>query len=111
MTYTVINSPGADLDIAAAYLHIRREAPLNAERWLRGMLKAVHSLEKLPRRCAHVPEQEEFAIELRQLLFKSHRIIFTIEGRTVRILHVRHVARHSLGPRDLAEHRDDPRID
>lgn len=32
-------------------------------------------------------------IELRQLIYKSHRLIFTIRNDTVDIIHLRHVSR------------------
>ncbi len=80
-----------------AFWRIREEAPLNAERWLQGLSDAIESLEQMPRRCALARENEFFEEELRQLVFKSHRIVFTIRGDTVHVLFIRHVARRTIG--------------
>ncbi len=53
----------------------------------------------MPERCAHAPENRWFKREIRQLLYDQYRILFTIRGRTVRVLHVRHGARLELGKR------------
>jgi plasmid stabilization system protein ParE len=48
---------------------------------------------------SHAPENRSFKREIRQLLYDQYRILFTIRGRTVRVLHVRHGARIPLGKR------------
>ena len=48
-------------------------------------------------RCARAREHAAFPdLELRQLLFKSHRIIYKVAGDEVFILHVRHGRQDSL---------------
>ncbi len=84
-------------DALQAFHYIRNRAPLNAERWLQGLYDAVQSLEIMPQRCALARENEFFDEELRQLVFKSYRIVFTIRTDTVHILFVRHTARRPLG--------------
>lgn len=68
-------------------------------RWFRGMYAAMATLSEFPSRCALAAENEDFPFEVRQLLYGSsqhrYRILFTIEGDTVTILHIRH------GRRDL----------
>jgi len=44
--------------------------------------------------CAN--ENERFAEELRQLIYKPYRIIFTIRNQEVHVLHVRHSAMEDL---------------
>lgn len=56
------------------------------------MRRAVLSLQHMPHRCPPAPERELFEMDLRQLLESSYRILFTISGQTVRILHIRHTA-------------------
>lgn len=69
-------------------------------RWFRGLEQAIASLAIFPRRCGFAPENVAFPFELRQLLFgrKPHvyRILFTIDGDTVYILHIRHGQRKPL---------------
>jgi plasmid stabilization system protein ParE len=69
-------------------------------RWFEGLRKAISSLREFPARCAIAPESKDFPFEVRQLVYgrKPHqyRILFTIEGKTVWVLHVRHGRRHAL---------------
>ncbi len=56
--------------------------------------KAVEGLAILPTRYPLAPENAGFSFEVRQLLYggKPHvyRILFTVEGETVFVLHLRH---------------------
>jgi len=52
----------------------------------------------MPQRCACARENDKYDEELRQLVFRSHRIIFTIKGKTVHVMHIRHAARKELEP-------------
>ncbi|MBI3895653.1 MAG: type II toxin-antitoxin system RelE/ParE family toxin [Acidobacteria bacterium] len=65
----------------------------------------IFTLESFPRRCSIGREQEYFEEELRQLIFKSHRIIFQIEekARIVRVLYFVHGRQRAFG-----ERQDDP---
>jgi plasmid stabilization system protein ParE len=69
-------------------------------RWFLAMQDAIACLAKFPRRCPLAPESTRFPFEVRQLLYgrKPHiyRILFTIEGETVYILHIRHGRREPL---------------
>jgi len=55
------------------------KGPEAAERWFRGLVQAIYSLEELPERCPLIPEQNEFVMEIRHLTYHSHRIIFRVE--------------------------------
>ena len=59
-----------------------------SDAWWNGLLDALHSLETMPARCPQIPEQANFDRPLRQLLYASHRIIFTIDGKTVRVFRI-----------------------
>ena len=69
-------------------------------RWFQGMQKAITSLTEIPTRCAFAPENKTFPYEVRHLLYGSsqhrYRILFTIEGEVVTILHIRHGRRTPL---------------
>ena len=73
---------------------LSQEAGETGLRWFQGLHQAVARLADFPRRCALAPENAVFPFEVRHLLYghKPHvyRIIFTIEGNTVSVLHIRH---------------------
>lgn len=95
MSYQVIFRPEArDEAIEAASYIAEHASAVAALHWYDGLEKAIESLTTMPRRCPLARESDAFpGIELRQIIFKSHRLIFTVRQRTVHILHVRHAAR------------------
>ncbi len=81
---------------AAAYI-AEEGSPEASARWLEGLERAIESLSIMPRRCRRAREQPAFPDrELRQLRYKSHRLIFTILGREVHVLHIWHAARRDM---------------
>jgi plasmid stabilization system protein ParE len=80
-----------------------KKEPRAAERWFRGLVQAIFSLEDLPERCPVIPEEEEFSFEIRQLIYFSHRIIFRVEHQTKRVViyRVYHGSRQNLGHADI----------
>ena len=103
MIYEVIVTPAAEDDIAEAFAYIQARAPENAERWVRGLYKLVGKLESMPKRCGRAREADDLGLDLRQLVFKSHRIVFRIDegSRVVRVLRVFHGARLGLSREEL----------
>jgi plasmid stabilization system protein ParE len=97
--FAVEFTPTAQAELWAAFEYIHERAPLNAARWLRGIYKAIDTLESFPSRCGIAPESKYLDAELRHLVFKSHRVIFFIDqpARTVRILYVRHGSMRGVG--------------
>jgi plasmid stabilization system protein ParE len=69
-------------------------------RWFLALEEAIASLATFPERCPLAAESARFPFEVRQLLYgrKPHvyRILFTIDGETVNILHIRHGRRKPL---------------
>jgi plasmid stabilization system protein ParE len=65
----------------------------------KGLYDQIDTLERFPERCAFAREREYLEENLRQLAFKSHRIIFRIDKarKTVYVLHVRHGGRRAVG--------------
>src|SRR5450755_1932791 len=63
-------------------------------RWFQALEDAIASLAQLPKRCPVAAESGPFPFEVRQLLYGRrphvYRILFTITGDTVNILHIRH---------------------
>lgn len=85
-------------DADEAFLWIYEEAPDASLRWYEGLLEAFQSLTKYPLRCGLAQENPFFEEEIRQLLYGRYRILFTVKGKTVYVLRVRHGAREHLTP-------------
>lgn len=102
MAFRVKQTPQADqdLDTILDWL-IERQAGEAGLRWFRKLRKEIESLSELPQRCPLAPENKEFPFDVRQLLYgrKPHlyRVLFTIAGDTVVVLHIRHGRRRRLG--------------
>ncbi len=97
--YQVIVTPEAEAGILAAFRYIHDDSPRNAGKWLRALDSKISTLERFPGRCPIAREQEYFEEELRQLVFKSHRIVFQIEEkpRIVRVLYFVHGRQRAIG--------------
>lgn len=102
MKYRVILQPPAIDDIEQAYLWIKEQAPDAADRWFRGLMQAIDTLESFPHRCGLAEENEHFEQAIPQLLYGrrsgAYRILFTITADRVHVLHVRHSAQQPLKP-------------
>lgn len=101
MKYRIEYTLRAIDDLESAFQWIGQDSPRHAAKWRGGMLNAIESLSHFPKRCPLAPENDAFKSEIRQLLYgKNHgiyRILFTIQKRTVFILHIRHTARNLIG--------------
>jgi plasmid stabilization system protein ParE len=79
---------------------LSQEAGETGLRWFQGLRQAVAPLAGSPQRCALAPENAVFPFEVRQLLYGRrphvYRIIFTLEGNRVSVLHVRHGRRQPI---------------
>ena|ERR1700724_3247302 len=95
MTFRVETTAAAEQD-ADAVLEwlLSQHAGSAGVRWFLALQDAIASLGKFPERCPLAPESEIFPFEVRHLLYGHpphvYRILFTIEGNTVYILHIRH---------------------
>jgi plasmid stabilization system protein ParE len=77
-----------------------------AERWFRGIYKAIRTLRTNADRCGWAAETDLLPEGLRQLLFgvsnrPTHRIVFTLDDDVVTVLRVRHTAQDYLSQDDL----------
>ena len=79
---------------------LRQHAGETGIRWFLALEDAIASLATFPESCPLAPENSRFPFQVRQLLYgrKPHvyRILFTIEGDTVHVLHIRHGRRKPL---------------
>jgi plasmid stabilization system protein ParE len=85
----------AEADLETIYQRIREDSPTRAAEWRQGLLQAAQALAQFPHRCPLAPESGA-ALETRQVLYGRYRVLFTITGETVYILHLRHTARQPL---------------
>jgi len=95
MAFRVEQTEQADLDLDGILEWLlAQQAGETGLRWFQGLKEACDSLSELPHRCGLAPENAEFPFEVRQLIYgrKPHfyRVLFTIEGDTVVILHIQH---------------------
>lgn len=69
-------------------------------RWFFALQDAITPLAEFPKRCSLAPENTSFPFEVRHLLYGHtphvYRILFTIENKTVYVLHIRHGRRQPL---------------
>jgi plasmid stabilization system protein ParE len=100
--YRIVLQPEAYEGMESAYEYIEHDSLENAHQWAVGIMDAINSLKTFPARCSLAPENEYFPQEIRQLLYGKgrgvYRVIFTIKGDTVSILHIRHGAQDTVKP-------------
>ncbi|MGC1618181.1 MAG: type II toxin-antitoxin system RelE/ParE family toxin [Candidatus Acidiferrum sp.] len=98
MQYLVRLTDRALRDMKAIYEFIEAASSESAFAWFNGLVEAIYSSERFPKRGAVIPENKK----LRHLLFgkspNTYRIIYALDKRknAVNILHIRHGARDSL---------------
>ncbi len=100
MTYKLIIQPPALADLEGAYRWIAERSPQNAAGWFNGFLEALATLKQFPQRCELAPESKHIVQKIRQLLYGRrggvYRALFTVRGREVHVLHIRHAARRTM---------------
>ena len=97
--YRVVFTPTAQLHALRDAEFIALDSVANAVDWYEGLVKAVHSLDTMPGRWGAARESQYLHEELRQYIYKSHRIIFQIDepAGIVYVLYIRHAARRAIG--------------
>jgi plasmid stabilization system protein ParE len=103
MAFNVRITREAELDMTETFNWRSENISVEAAaQWYNGVMDKIHSLEEMPRRCGLAPENEHFEDEIRQLLYgkrgSQYRILFSISGETVWVLHVLHSSHDTLRP-------------
>ncbi len=107
MSYQISYSERAEAEIREAmqwwWVNRSRE---QATRWIEEIFPAIEKLKDDPARFPFAPESDLHPHGLRQFLFGvgrsvTHRVVFTIDGETVKIVTIRHLARRELQADDL----------
>ena len=89
--YVVVFERSAQSDVRESFDWGRRKwGRHEAEQWVRQLRKAIsEQLAVVPKAFPLAPEDNEFSEEIRQMVVGRYRILFTIKGRKVHVLHVR----------------------
>ena len=89
--YQVIVEESAQENVRESYEWSRRNwGKAQAQQWARELRSAIlKQLRLVPKGFPFAPENDEFSEEIRQMLVGRYRVLFTIKGRTVHVLHVR----------------------
>jgi len=77
---------------------IARDKPAAAQRWLEGLFKCVDRLRSFPFSGHRLPELE--SSDYRQVVYKSHRVVYRLEGDIVAILTIRRF-KQQLDPQEI----------
>ena len=97
MKYRIVIQPTAEAEIEDAFRWIHNRSPIRAAKWFNGLTDAIQKLASHPEMYALAPETDAFQVEIRQLLYGKrggvYRILFTLKGGTVFVLHARHGSR------------------
>jgi plasmid stabilization system protein ParE len=101
MTFRVETTAAAEQDADAILDWLLSEhAGDTGTRWFLALQDAIASLAEFPERCPVAPESVQFPFEVRHLLYGKtphvYRILFTIKGQKVHVLHIRHGRRQPL---------------
>ena len=95
--YAVVFEESAQTDVRESYdWGCRAWGKRKAQEWVRRLRTVVlKQLRIVPEGFPLAPENDEFAEEIRQLVVGRYRVLFTIQGRKVHVLHLRGA---SVGP-------------
>jgi plasmid stabilization system protein ParE len=107
MTHRVILQRLAVQDLDDAFAWAARKAPVTAARWLDRFKTALQRLDTNPQYCRRAREDRKVDVELREILFGKtpnvYRVIFMIDGDTVRVLRIRRAQRRPLTRNQIDE--------
>lgn len=102
MRFRIVIEATAIEDLEAINLWLSRHSGSAASAWYAQMAQEAGSLDTAPQRCPFAPENNSFEEEIRHLLFGKrrnvYRVIFTLRGTSVHVLHVRDGAQQPLEP-------------
>jgi plasmid stabilization system protein ParE len=89
--YAVVFEESAQADVRESYEWGRRTwGKLEAQQWVRQLRAAIsEQLAVVPKAFPRAPEDDEFSEEIRQMIVGRYRVLFTINGPKVHVLHVR----------------------
>src|SRR5687768_3508849 len=89
--YRVVIEEPAQADVQLSYdWGCRVWGEARAQQWVRDLRSVImKQLTTIPAGFPLAPESDEFREEIRQMIVGRYRVLFTIQGRRVHVLHVR----------------------
>ena len=89
--YAVVFEESAQIDVQESYdWGCRAWGKVEAKKWARDLRTAVlKQLRVTPKGFPLAPEDNEFPEEIRQMIVGGYRVLFTIKGQHVHVLHVK----------------------
>jgi len=89
--YVVVFEESAQANVRESYdWGCRAWGKQEAKQWVRQLRTTVsQQLAIVPKGFSLAPEDDEFSEEIRQMVVGRYRVLFTIRGRKVHVLHVR----------------------
>lgn len=89
--FDVVFEQSAQADVRQSYdWGCRVWGKKEAQRWVRDLRTAVtKQLSLFPKGFPVAPESEDFSEEIRQMIVGRYRVLFTIQKRTVHVLHIK----------------------
>lgn len=104
MAHKIFLSPLARQDIIETADYIREHGSAErATRWASELVKVIAGLGEMPERCPLADESHDVGLQLRELHYHSHRVIFRVDDATstVQILRLYHSSRAPLRLEDI----------
>jgi plasmid stabilization system protein ParE len=105
MKFQVVVTARAKQNLRDAYSWAAERAPHTAAFWLQRFEKELQTLEDSPDRFSLAHENAFVEPEIRQMIFGrrqgAYRVLFTVLGNQVQVLHIRRAARDWATPDDL----------
>lgn len=83
----------AERDFEEIWSFIAQDSPDEADKFVRRLEEQITLLERFPKRCPLIPENESLGTQYRHLLYGSYRSVFRVSGKTVYVLRIIHGAR------------------
>ena len=103
MKYKVRVTDRGMQEIQAAAEYIAQDSPEASQRWRRAIRERILGLNVFPLRYGMAPEAQDLEVSLRQMLFGSYRVLYTVTDKEVVVWGIRHSARQPIVPEDLQE--------
>lgn len=93
MSRKVVITPTAEADLDHILHAIALDNPAAARRFVSTLRARARTLAEMPERCPRAPEDGLDGMEIRHLILRGYRILFSVGPDRVVILQVRHGAR------------------
>jgi plasmid stabilization system protein ParE len=107
MMHRVIITQKAKNDLRHYYAVAAQHAPETAARWLNRFEASLRTLSSNPTRCPRAPESDLVDQPIYQYFYgrrsSRYRVLFTIEGEQVLVLHIRRGTMDKTAESDLFE--------